>query len=165
MIREMTCARRAALPFLLPCAAACLAGCATPTNRLWTVDGVTVAEAIDAGAPTEAAPPPAASRGADRSGWAPTAFVVPVGWVAHQPTYATPPAGVAGPAPRHDGRYPTPESAVDASSDPGARALDALAEPFLAAADIVLFPIRAAQTPPWSTVSSPAGSYQRAPNP
>ena len=145
--------------------ASCLSGCSTPANQLWTVDGVSVAEAVDGGEAT-ADLSLGVSRGADRSRWNRTTLVVPVGTVAHQPTYATSPAGpFSRPAPRHGGAFPTPESSVDVSGDAGDRALDALAEPFVAASDIVLFPLRAAQGPPWSEASSPGGSYERSPAP
>lgn len=166
MIPDMTTrGHRLRMLALPPVIASCLAGCSTPSNQLWTVDGVSVAEAVDGGAPT-ADLSLGVSRGADRSRWNRTTIVVPVGTVAHQPTYATSPAGlIASPAPRHGGAFPTPESAVDVSGDAGDRALDALADPFVAAADIVLFPIRAVESPPWSEASSPAGFYERAPAP
>lgn len=70
-------------------------------------------------------------------------------------------------SPRAVGKFPTPASALDVvtSEQMNAQVFEALAAPFYAAADIVLFIPRAIRTPPWATVDNNLAPYERAPGP
>ncbi len=99
----------------------------------------------------------------DRSGWEVATIDVPLDSTVHQPAYriaAWKPE--RSPTARQRGAYPDRESALDGGSKSvGARIAEAFVAPLGAALEIVLFPVRAVMSPPWSEAASPASDYER----
>jgi hypothetical protein len=91
----------------------------------------------------------------DRSHWERTTVAVAPRQVEVQPHFVDRVAYDRGTG-RARGDAPTRETALELGGDGGAQALEALAAPFRAAADLVFAPVRFLATPPGATVRSPA---------
>jgi hypothetical protein len=114
------------------------------------------------------APEPSVT-GLSREHWALTTFAVPNDLTAHNPTFTKNLTYVNDPV-RALGEYPDQLSSLQLATDTmdGTRdreAYEALAAPFAAAADIVLFPVRAFVTAPWHITRTGTEPYRRAASP
>ena len=94
----------------------------------------------------------------DRSSWPLEVVVIEQGQVEAQPSYGSA-EPVVHSLDRASLRWPTPDRAVDTRINEGDEAVNALLAPLVAAGNLVIFPIRACITPPWSViVVSPSAS-------
>ena len=138
--------------------AACitLGGCAAPSATPRTFSNATTTPKA-----SESRWQTSLDRGFDRSDWPPIRFDVPMASVPCNPTYATPVV------PDDDGvgrldetsAFPTIDTAMSTETDRGSVRWSAVADPFVAAFDLVAAPFRMFGTPPDSTVIEPNGDW------
>ncbi len=87
----------------------------------------------------------------DRRNWTPDLVIITRSQVRHDPSY-----GSADPVvpelEAHSRSWPTTSTATETGALGGAEALNAALAPVVAAGNLVLFPIRAVQDPPWIPV-------------
>ena len=102
-------------------------------------------------APLQAQQPLGAVVPLNRSQWQREVITVDQGQVEAQPSYgsAEPVVGELG---QPWMRWPTTTTALNTQLNPDGEALNALLAPAVAAGNIVVFPVRALITPPWSVV-------------
>jgi len=139
------------------------AGCAHLDNdRLSLGSGEHLVNIADIAAPAPMPPASGASlSGMDRSHWEERVFLVPADPVSHRPHYTSLGPAFTDSTPRQQARAPSVRDALDLDADRGAQCAEALAGPFAAALDIILFLPRAVQQPPGSITASPQSTYQR----
>ena len=144
---------RATLAGLAACIA--LGGCAAPSAPPRTRSDTTTTSAFEGQWQTSL------DRGFDRSDWRPIRFDVPMASVPCNPTYATPVVRDHGGVGRlnQTGAFPTIDTAMSTETDRGSVRCSALADPFVAAFDLVAAPFRMFGTPPDSTVIEPYGDW------
>ena len=88
----------------------------------------------------------------DRRHWTPDLVILTRSQVRHDPSYGSADPVVPG-LEAHSRSWPTPSTAVETGALGGAEALNAALAPLVAAGNLVLFPIRAVQDPPWIPVT------------
>ena len=110
---------------------------------------------------------PSLDAGFDRSDWPTIRFEISMPAVACNPTYATPvipPDGEVGRV-GENLEFPTIATAMSTTTDRGAVRRSAMADPFVAAFDLVAAPFRMIQACPDSTVLEPVGGWGLLPGP
>jgi hypothetical protein len=149
-----------------------LGGCITPANDRITLGRDVRIESL-APAPARPAGPELAAPvgtpitqdpsllGLDRANWQPTTIQVPVDGIAHRPIYAKR-LHIASRTARQRGEYPNGESALQLTGGSiWQQQAEALANPLVAASDLLLFIPRLVLVPPWRVQSSPDVAYER----
>lgn len=132
-----------------------LSGCRqlNPQNGLSGPGGDLPALRADPGSSLQAVVPAGRVVPLDRREWDQEAVIITRSQVEHFPSY-----GSAEPVIHELGvrsrRWPTTRSALDTGGMPDAEALNATLAPIVAAGNILVFPIRAVQTPMWVMVAS-----------
>jgi hypothetical protein len=137
-------------------------GCARVNNDRLTIGGEPVATLGPAEEAERLAPAagPSLEHGS-RDHWPSESIRVPVDPVEHRPRFTRAQPNYSD-TPRDAGRHPTAGSALELSVGPAIQAWEAIAAPFHAAADFVLFIPRAIDEPPCAVVHSPATPRERA---
>lgn len=141
-------------------------GACAPVNNARLSVGGAVLPAIDGSQPVNEplieATGPSLGR-IDRADWNERAYLVMQDGTRHHPRLTTGGPRYTDAIPRQRGEYPTAMSALDLSADHGAQFWEAVAAPFWAATDVVLFIPRAILNGgPGAVVASPDRVYERA---
>ncbi len=150
--------------FLLTLAPLLLGACVAVDNDRHTI-GRTV--------PVEVVSPPASRLdavpadgpsvlGADRSNWQRTEYLVPIDGTYHAPQYTFMPAPTPTETRRQRGIDPTPLEALELSQTNGAQIAEGIADPFVAAVEVLAMVPRMFIEFPWVAQKSPGQwPYQR----
>lgn len=133
-------------------------GCARVNENRLSIGGESIHTFTKGEAPVAASGPSLIAGARDH--WEPTSIVVPIDGTQHQPTYTRSQPNYQS-TPRATGVHPTADSSLDLASPTGPQVWEAVAGPFHAASDIVLFIPRAFGAMPWTVTSSPSEPFQR----
>jgi hypothetical protein len=103
----------------------------------------------------------------ERENWPTHVVHLPQLTVEHSPTYVTPETWIVQSTVRHGGTYPDVESAMELTPQDewSDFALEVPYAMIVAAADVVMLPVRLIMTPIWTEQHSPAMGYERLPAP
>jgi len=138
-------------------------GCTRTINDRTTVGGDSILTLTPTAARTTPSMQPSTGPSlidGQRTHWEPQTIVVEMDGVEHQPHYTTSQPNYSR-SMRAVGDYPTASSALTLGSELGPQVSEALAAPFHAATDVVLFIPRAFGQPPCMITLSPVDRMQR----
>lgn len=102
---------------------------------------------------------PSLTQGFNRSHWTRTNIRLPQAAVGVHPNYTI----SALRNPRHDGAFPTSQTALDGGLNPGMQLLNGIIDPGIVIFDVVALPVNIFITPPWSVQEEPAGNFRLLP--